>query len=84
MVTISPKDDEKDFLEIGEHKKDRKDTLAKNIHFDKRQYSVKLPTKFMKSIGYEQGDSLVFTVVKPLDLEKKPYLEIRYRRKNEP
>ena len=84
MATISPKDDETEFLEIGEHKKDKKDILVKNIHFDKRQYSVKLPTKFMESLGYKKGDSLEFTLVKPLDLEKKPYLEIKYRRKNEP
>lgn len=75
------KEEEIAFLEIGEHKKDKEVSAEKPINFDGRQYSIKIPMKFMNAIDFKKGDSLLFKLVKPFDAKKKPYLEIEYKRK---
>ena len=74
--------DEEEFLEIGEQKKDSLTKEKKPILFDKKQYSVKLPKRFIDTIGYMGGDSLLFTLIKPFDINKKPSLRIEYVRKD--
>lgn len=74
--------DEEEFLEIGEQKKDIPVEEKKPILFDKKQYSVKLPKRFIDTIGFQDGDYLLFTLIKPFDINKKPSLKIEYVRKD--
>lgn len=82
MVKNSLSKEEEEFLEIGEQKKDKIETEKKLIHFDDRQYSVKFPKKFIDTIEYKEGDFLLFTLIKPFDINKEPNLKIEYKRKN--
>ena len=74
--------DEEEFLEIGEQKKDIITEEKKPILFDKKQYSVKLPKRVIDTIGFQDGDNLLFILIKPFDINKKPSLEIEYVRKD--
>jgi hypothetical protein len=70
----------KEFIEIGQQKKDKIETETKPILFDGRQFSVKFPKKFMDAIKYKEGDSIKFKLIKPLDINKKPRIELEYKR----
>jgi len=47
--------------------------------YHNRQYSVKIPKRFIDYIGFEEGDIIKFSVI---EINKKPKLKIDYVRKN--
>src|SRR3989338_723557 len=54
----------------------------KNIIYDGKQYSCKIPKNIIKQIAGKDGDKLKFSVLYPEDITKKPELKIEYIRKN--
>jgi len=79
---ITP-EETKDFLRTGEREKEEILTDEKPIYFDGRQYSVKLPTRFMEMLGFDKGDKLKFKLINPLPIKPdlKPKLVIEYAKK---
>lgn len=81
---------DKEFAEFGEYTSIEKkqkikepieiiDVEERNIYFDERQYSCKLPPDMMKAIRYKSGDRLKFTLIKK-PIEGKAELKIEYVR----
>lgn len=79
-----------EFKEIGEFEdivkkvksKERKiidEPIEKQIYFDDRQYSCKIPKEIMDSIGYKKGDKLSFTLIR-VPSKEKITVEIKYVR----
>jgi len=86
MGKNSPKKKDMEFSEIGEYEDIKKKQKVKEkvlkeiedklIHFDKRQYSCKLPKHIMDRI-YKKGDKLKFTLIKEPS-KGKIMMEIEY------
>lgn len=76
------KKEDEEFINIGE----KEEFIPKKmpIYKSNNQYSVKLPTEFMRKIGYEEGDYLEFTLINPPPTHPdiKPRLEIKYGKKD--
>jgi hypothetical protein len=43
-------------------KAEKKLVFRKKIHFDKRQYSIKLPKRLFDFFEYKEGDSIIFVI----------------------
>lgn len=54
-----------EFKNIGKQRKPEQEIYERKIHFDKRQYSLKIPKNVMDKIGYEEGDLIQFIINKP-------------------
>ena len=76
------KEEEKEFLEIGEQRQDKKQSFTVPILFDKRQYYVKIPKRLMEELEHKKGDYLLFTLTRPFDIKKEPHVAIEFKRKD--
>jgi hypothetical protein len=65
------------FVKIGQEKQIQDLICDQKIHFDKRQYSLKIPKLLLDKIGYEDGDKIRFHLKKPAKIDN---LEITYVR----
>lgn len=65
------------FVAVGTEKKIKEDIYLQKIHFDDRQYSLKIPKLLMDKIEYKKGDIIKFHLKKPASAEN---LEITYIR----
>ena len=65
------------FILIGTEKKPKDDIYEQKIHFDKRQYSLKIPKLLLDKIDFKEGDKIKFHLKKPASIEN---LEITYIR----
>lgn len=80
MDKNSLKKEEEEFLQIGKQKDDKENVIEKKIHKSNNQYSVKIPKKHMEALGYQEGDKIVFKLVKPFKVDEKPRWEITYKK----
>lgn len=77
------KKEDEEFINIGDEKEEIL-IEEKTIIYDGSQFIVKLPTKLIRKMEYQKGDSIKFTLLNPLPTEpdKKPSLNAEYVKKN--